>query len=138
MSLDGTRDEHVDRIGVKLGRSEPIGKIQGDTAAVAVIFGRAGSFLLIRRVERPDDPWSGQVAFPGGRVEPEDASFSETACREAREEVGLDLKAKATVLGIHGKFRTQEPEDSRSSPASLTLRRKRQSSRTARCLPADG
>jgi 8-oxo-dGTP pyrophosphatase MutT (NUDIX family) len=33
---------------------------------------------------------SGQVAFPGGRVEPRDPDVVHTALREAREEVGLD------------------------------------------------
>ena len=28
--------------------------------------------LLIRRAERPEDPWSGHMAFPGGRVEDDD------------------------------------------------------------------
>lgn len=33
---------------------------------------------------------SGQIAFPGGRVDPEDGSPLEAACREALEEIGLD------------------------------------------------
>jgi 8-oxo-dGTP pyrophosphatase MutT (NUDIX family) len=47
--------------------------------------------LFIRRAERPGDPWSGHMAFPGGHKEPTDADLLTTAIRETWEEVGLDL-----------------------------------------------
>jgi len=71
-------------------------------AAVALVLseGRAGlATLLIRRAERPGDPWSGQIALPGGRSEPQDADLLATAVRETREETGLDLAA-AERLGV--------------------------------------
>lgn len=67
-------------------------------AAVAVIVGPGEELLFIRRAERPGDPWSGDMAFPGGREEPTDPNPRATAERETREEVGLDL-ADATFLG---------------------------------------
>jgi len=45
--------------------------------------------LLIKRATRIGDRHSGQVAFPGGRVEPEDSSLTAAALREAEEEIGL-------------------------------------------------
>jgi len=53
--------------------------------------------LFIRRAERADDPWSGHIALPGGRREPEDADRLATAVRETREEVGLELPADALL-----------------------------------------
>lgn len=42
---------------------------------------------------------SGQVAFPGGRADAEDASTADTALREAEEEVGLERRF-VEVLGV--------------------------------------
>jgi len=72
-------------------------------AAVALII-RAGDngapeLLFIKRSEYPADPWSGQVAFPGGREEAADPTLADTAIRETREETGIDLVRDGTVIG---------------------------------------
>lgn len=45
--------------------------------------------LMIKRAEREGDPWSGHMAFPGGRMELVDAGGLATAQRETHEEIGL-------------------------------------------------
>lgn len=70
-------------------------------AAVAMVLrdgGAGAEVLFIERAMRPDDPWSGHMAFPGGRLEQGDESPRAAACRETREEVGLEL-ARAEYLG---------------------------------------
>ncbi len=65
--------------------------------------------LLIERARRAGDPWSGHMAFPGGRVDPGDASARMAAERETLEEVGLSLD-RAELLGrlddLHGRSLT--------------------------------
>lgn len=67
--------------------------------------------LLIHRVERSNDPWSGQIALPGGRVEKSDGSTREAVEREVREEVGLELRKEGEQLGLlsvgHPGIRTE-------------------------------
>lgn len=66
-------------------------------AAVAAVFTPTLDLLLLRRTTRPGDPWSGNLAFPGGRVEPGEDPL-DGALREADEEVGLQLD-RAWTLG---------------------------------------
>lgn len=47
--------------------------------------------LLVKRASRPGDPWSGDMAFPGGRRQLEDPNTLATAIRETQEETGLLL-----------------------------------------------
>jgi 8-oxo-dGTP pyrophosphatase MutT (NUDIX family) len=70
-------------------------------AAVAMILAPhpdGPKVLMIRRAEHPEDPWSGHMAFPGGRSEPEDSSLVETAMRETLEEVGVDLARHGELI----------------------------------------
>ena len=68
-------------------------------AAVAVILSPdPDAVLLIRRAERDDDPWSGHLGLPGGRVAPDDPDLCATAMRETAEEVGCRLE-RTGLLG---------------------------------------
>jgi 8-oxo-dGTP pyrophosphatase MutT (NUDIX family) len=53
--------------------------------------------LLIKRAHKEGDPWSGDIAFPGGREEAQDQSIRDTAVRETFEEIGLSLSEGAYV-----------------------------------------
>jgi 8-oxo-dGTP pyrophosphatase MutT (NUDIX family) len=70
-------------------------------AAVAMLLRDAApapEVLFIERASHPGDPWSGHMAFPGGRIDPGDPDPRAAAERETLEEVGLALAA-AEPLG---------------------------------------
>jgi 8-oxo-dGTP pyrophosphatase MutT (NUDIX family) len=72
-------------------------------AAVALLL-RLGAPLdepelfFIQRAQYETDPWSGHVAFPGGREEPGDRSLFDTAARETFEETAIDIRRDAELL----------------------------------------
>ncbi|WP_341250552.1 NUDIX hydrolase [Euzebya pacifica] len=63
-------------------------------AATALVLGEGPvgpSVLMIRRLSRDGDPWSGDMALPGGKVDPTDISVEAAAARETAEEVGVHV-----------------------------------------------
>lgn len=53
--------------------------------------------LFIKRKKNYEDPWSGQIALPGGRFKEIDGNTLRSVIREVDEEVGLKLSANAIV-----------------------------------------
>jgi 8-oxo-dGTP pyrophosphatase MutT (NUDIX family) len=71
-------------------------------AAVAIILSEESGelkTLLVKRASASDDPWSGHMAFPGGRRSPLDKSIMRTVVRETFEETGVEL-LKCDFIGM--------------------------------------
>ncbi len=90
--------DSLERIRTKL-RSD-----HGDEAkaAVGVVFKRDKGvleLLLVKRAEVTGDPWSGDMAFPGGKRCPDDNGLIETVIREVYEETNIDLRS-GHFLGV--------------------------------------
>ena len=95
----------IEKIRRHLANHRPISHpIQPATkAAVAMILQPYPAddlqMLFIHRAHHPQDPWSGHMAFPGGRQEPDDPDLFATIHRETLEEVGIDLVCQGEYLG---------------------------------------
>lgn len=84
----------VDDIRAALAGYTPRALAGRRRAAIAVVLTETAAgpeLLFIERAERAGDPWSGHMAFPGGRLDPRDRDARAAAERETLEEVGLDL-----------------------------------------------
>lgn len=71
---------------------------------VGIVTGPRPGVLLTKRTSTLRRH-AGQVAFPGGRIDPDDGSPERAALREAQEEIGLD-PAHPEVIGRMGEYVT--------------------------------
>jgi 8-oxo-dGTP pyrophosphatase MutT (NUDIX family) len=80
---------------------ERVDRPEARRAAVAVVVSREcdPALVFIRRKVRQGDPWSGQMALPGGFQLADGESLAATAARETLEETGLDLAGCGQLLG---------------------------------------
>jgi 8-oxo-dGTP pyrophosphatase MutT (NUDIX family) len=104
--LDRFRDDpRIARLEDSLRSRAPVevDEPEARQAAVAILirFGETGEpeLFFIQRAEYEGDPWSGHIAFPGGRAEPGDESLAHTAIRETLEETEIDLRDGCELLG---------------------------------------
>jgi 8-oxo-dGTP pyrophosphatase MutT (NUDIX family) len=83
-----------ERIGAKNGK---IGPQRNAAVLVAFVDHPRPTLLLTRRTQELRNH-SGQVAFPGGRIDPDDDGPEAAALREAQEEVGLPPAAVQLIV----------------------------------------
>lgn len=98
--MNEVADRHrwsFDRIAERLAYRErglDLPSVDRTRASVAMILHQAANdveILFIQRAAHDLDPWSGHIAFPGGKLE-EGELECQAACRETHEEIGIDLE----------------------------------------------
>jgi 8-oxo-dGTP pyrophosphatase MutT (NUDIX family) len=72
--------------------------------------------LFVKRTVKPFDPWSGEMAFPGGRKDRRDKNIKVTLVREIFEETGIDLENRCRFLGTMELFRSTRNKKLRILP----------------------
>jgi 8-oxo-dGTP pyrophosphatase MutT (NUDIX family) len=115
-------DHKLRRIRHKLANHEPLTPSfeASAQAAVAILLQPRVDdlhLLFIHRAHHPQDPWSGHMAFPGGRKNPEDADLRITIHRETQEEIGVDLNSQGEYLGRMAELQAM----SGGRPISMTI-----------------
>ncbi len=83
-----------------------LAKARAAAVLIALIEREDGVHVLLTRRTSGLRDHSGQIAFPGGKVDPDDASPAATALREAWEEVGLAAD-HVEVMGYLGAYLTR-------------------------------
>jgi 8-oxo-dGTP pyrophosphatase MutT (NUDIX family) len=99
-----TRAREID--GRDLSRFLPPDDGSGRASAVLIALTGTDAGPAVLLIERAADlrKHAGQVAFPGGSLDPTDASLETAALREAQEEVGLDPASVEVVTELPALF----------------------------------
>lgn len=104
----------------------PISAEQDSDAAVALMLKHATEdfeVLLVKRVTNPDDPWSGDMAFPGGKRSSEDRNLKQTVIRETLEETNINLVEDTRFLGVMAPLTSVRRPQMKILPFIATVKR---------------
>lgn len=92
-------DDIESSLTVRRARALPADHLTHAAVALILRAPRTGlELLFIKRATLKGDPWSGDLGFPGGKMEAGDGTLQRAAERETREEIGLEL-TEARLLG---------------------------------------
>lgn len=93
-------------------RASRVPDADADFRAAVTLVVRSGpggaQALFVQRAEVDADPWSGHMALPGGRADPDDRDLLDTARRELAEETALRI-GRAAYLGRLDDIHPQSP-----------------------------
>jgi len=102
----------------------PVAETQDANAAVALLLRHLDQNLkvfLVKRVENPIDPWSGQMALPGGKRDKKDKNLVNTIIRETYEETNINLQ-DGVFLGVMEPYRSRKRPEMKILPFVILLK----------------
>jgi 8-oxo-dGTP diphosphatase len=125
ISIEGGSDmAHNDLIEELPKSLRPVSDEQGANATVALLLKLKNldlSVLFVRRVENSADPWSGQIAFPGGKRDAKDQNLKQTVIRETLEETNINLLDNCRFLGAMNALISKPRPEIRVLPFIILL-----------------
>ena len=81
-----------------IARRQAVGKVTRAAVLIPLVLKEDGLWVLLTQRTNHLRDHAGQISFPGGRMDPEDAGPEETALRESKEEIGLD-PSRVEIIG---------------------------------------
>lgn len=91
------------RLKLRSAEGFKAGPLRAAVAIILYVSELGFEALYVKRVCSPLDPWSGHIAFPGGRCREDDGGIIETAIREVYEETGIRL-SRLDIVGLMDGF----------------------------------
>ena len=113
----------INRLQKVLDKSTDIKKANAAVILLLTPVGKDYEILFVKRVERLNDPWSGQIAFPGGKTDSTDRSLKDTAIREVFEETNIKIKEE-NILGVLKIIRSEPKRHIRILPFIAIIEKK--------------
>ena len=124
MGLSGSKLVYADNMEKLSKALRPVSEEQDADAAVALMLkptNKDFKILFVKRVENPADPWSGQMAFPGGKRDAEDENLKQTVVRETFEETNINLLDRCRFLGVLTALRSKPRPEMKILPFVILL-----------------